>query len=202
MQFAFSILENRVDENNRVYVEDVKEEVELMSKLVSELLTYSKAGIKTRAIKLEKIRLLPIIENVLKRKIAHESVKIALEIDENIAVAAQGELLTRAFANVVRNAVRYAGNLGLISIKTEKVDERVVVSISDSGKGVPEAEIEKLFDPFHRVETDRARQSGGSGLRLAIVKTCIEACGGTVSARNLKPSEFEIIFDLKTAKDA
>jgi hypothetical protein len=55
MQFALSILEDRVDDKNLVYVQDVKEEVELMSKLIGELLTYSKAGIKAPNIELEKI---------------------------------------------------------------------------------------------------------------------------------------------------
>ena len=73
-----------------------------------------------------------------------------------------------------------------------------MIKIIDSGEGVPENEINQIFDPLYRVEKDRARQTGGSGLGLAIVKTCIEACGGKVYAENLKSGGFAIVFLLKT----
>lgn len=71
------------------------------------------------------------------------------------------------------------------------------VEIADEGAGVPESSLEKLFDPFYRIESDRARQTGGMGLGLAIVKTCVEACQGKVSARNLKPKGFAVTILLK-----
>jgi len=63
--------------------------------------------------------------------------------------------------------------------------------------GVPDASLEKLFDPLYRIESDRSRQNGGTGLGLAIVKTCVEACQGKVSAENLSPNSFAISILLK-----
>lgn len=199
MQFALSNLEEEgLDEIKRAYVADVKEEVMLMSKLVSELLTYSKAGIKTTEIKLESVLLLPLIENVIARETSNDNGKIKLEIEEGVKVLANSELLSRALANIVRNALKYAGSNEII-IQAENVNNQTKITVADKGTGVPETELEKLFDPFHRVETDRARESGGTGLGLAIVKTCVEACQGKVIARNRHSSGLEIIITLNSS---
>ncbi|MGC2238938.1 MAG: HAMP domain-containing sensor histidine kinase [Pyrinomonadaceae bacterium] len=200
MQFALSILEDRVDENNRAYVADVKEEVELMSKLVGELLTYSKAGIKTTQVNLESVRLKPLVEMIVERETATENVDIKMEVSENLEALAQPELLARALGNVVRNAVRYAGRAGMIRVSAENGNNQVKIIVADSGAGVPDADIEKLFDPFYRIESDRSRQTGGIGLGLAIVKTCVEACQGKVFAENRSPGGFAIILLLKSSK--
>lgn len=199
MQFALSILEDRVDESHRGYVADVREEVELMSKLVAELLEFSKTGMKTANVKLEKLKLLPLVETIVARETCKDSnAVVKIEIPENLEVLAHGELLSRAVSNVVRNAVRYAGRAGEIKISAEsKGVHQVCVEIADRGAGVPEESLEKLFDPFYRVETDRARQTGGTGLGLAIVKTCVEACEGKVAAENRLPKGLAVIMTLK-----
>ncbi|HLM61906.1 MAG TPA: HAMP domain-containing sensor histidine kinase, partial [Pyrinomonadaceae bacterium] len=127
MQFALSILEDRVDETNRAYVEDVKEEVVLMSKLVGELLAFSKAGIKTVESSLEKVHLLPLVEAVIEREKAAENAEIKVEIPDATEVTAHPELLSRAVANVVRNAVRYAGDAGEIIISAAKEGNQVKI---------------------------------------------------------------------------
>lgn len=197
MQFALSILEDRVDDESQSYVADVREEVELMAKLVGELLAFSKAGIKGAQIRLETVRLRPLVENVVRRETTKEDAEIKLEIDDRIEASAQPELLSRAVANVVRNAVRYAGEAGEIKISADNGNGQVKLKIADNGAGVPDAELDKLFDPFYRVNTDRARETGGTGLGLAIVKTCVESCGGRVSARNRTPHGLEIVIQLR-----
>ncbi len=196
MQFALSILEERVEVNQRGYVADVQEEVNLMAKLVNELLTYSKAGMKRAEISLTKTLLLPIVAQAVAREITNKDA-VAIIIPENLAVLAQPELLARALGNILRNADRYAGHAGAITITAHREKNHVQIIIADSGPGVPEESVSKLFDPFYRLATDRARASGGTGLGLAIVKTCVESCQGTVIARNRQPSGLEIIITLK-----
>ena len=197
LQFALSILEERVAPNQRGYVADAQEEVNLMAKLVSELLAYAKTGMKQAEIPLTKTLLLPIVMQAVAREITNKDA-VVMTIPENLAVLAQPELLSRALANILRNADRYAGSAGAITIITHHEKNHVQIVIADSGSGVPEATVSKLFDPFYRLETDRARQSGGTGLGLAIVKTCVESCRGTVIARNRQPSGLEIVITLKT----
>lgn len=200
MQFALGILEDRVDEANRNYVADVQEEVQLMSKLVSELLAYSKAGIKQTSVKLERVRLLPLIEEAIQREAAQPD-RIHLNIAPEIEVSAQPNLLERAVSNVIRNAIRYAGNAGPIIISAFREEKTIKILIQDCGPGVPEESIGKIFDPFFRLESDRSRQTGGTGLGMAIVKTCIEACDGEVTAQNRVPSGLEITIRVKACSE-
>ncbi len=195
MQFALSILENRVDYQHRAYVSDVQEEVQVMTRLVNELLAYSKAGMKTAEIKLEPVRLRSLVEEVIARETANPDA-VKTEIDDTTEVIAHPELLARALANVIRNAVRYADSTQAIQIAASPHGPHVKICVTDHGPGVPEAALDKLFDPFYRLEADRARNTGGAGLGLAIVKACVEACQGTVSARNRKPAGLEIVITL------
>ncbi len=197
MNFALTILEDRVDEKNRAYVEDVKEEVELMAKLVGELLTYSKTGMQTAAVALESVKLRPLVERVAELETAHETADIEIDIPGKIDVLAQPELISRALSNIIRNGVRYAGNAGTITVSASRATNKTVeINVSDKGAGVPENELEKIFDPLYRVESHRSRQTGGTGLGLAIVKTCVEACQGKVFARNVQPHGLEITIIL------
>jgi two-component system sensor histidine kinase CpxA len=113
-----------------------------------------------------------------------------------LQVLADRELLSCALANLIRNAVKYAGDAGPISILAWKKTNTVVIEVRDAGPGVPQGLLEQLFEPFFRPEPSRDRQSGGVGLGLAIVKSCVEACKGTVYAQNLEPSGFAVIITL------
>lgn len=199
MNWALQLLENKTEPANQKYIENVREEVELMAKLVDELLSFSKTGIKSKQVQLENISLLPLTEEIISReKFAESDIKI--EIGKDIKVLANREFLSKALSNVLRNAVRYAGGKGEIIFVANKEKESVILKIIDSGEGVPDSELSKIFDPLYRVEKDRARKSGGSGLGLAIVKTCIEACGGKVFAENLESDKFAITFILMSEK--
>jgi two-component system sensor histidine kinase CpxA len=114
-------------------------------------------------------------------------------------VRANPAYLIRAIANVLRNAVRYAGDKGPIQISAHLKGSRVQITVADSGPGVPEEALEKIFTPFYRLEEARDRQSGGSGLGLAIVRSCIGTCGGTVEARNRPRRGMEVIMELPAA---
>ncbi len=197
IQFGLGALEQRVRGENLARVADVMEDVDHMSKLVNELLAFSRAELNTRTVGLETIELLPVVAEAVRRETL-QGVEIVADIDPGIRVVASSELLTRALANLLRNAVKYAGNIGPIHVSAERRKEGVAVEVRDSGPGVPEDVLDQLFEPFFRPETSRDRDSGGVGLGLAIVKTCIETCKGTVSAHNLEPVGFAVTLILKS----
>lgn len=197
LQVALGILEERVDPAQLSYVADAQEEVRLMSHLVSELLAYAKAGIKTAEVKLERLELRLLIERVIARE-APNTDRIIIEMAEPLTVLAQPELLARALANIIRNAIRYSGETTPIVVSAHRDADSVKIGIADQGAGVPVDSLDKLFDPFYRLEPDRARATGGAGLGLAIVKSCVEACQGTVCARNRQPHGLEILITLKS----
>jgi two-component system sensor histidine kinase CpxA len=183
IQTALGILEQRADAQAQPYVKDLQEEAEHMSQLVGELLSFSKASIDRAIVRLEPTRVADPAAHAVRREQV-EGVVIEQHIPENLIADANAELLQRALANLVRNAIRHAGSAGSITITGRREGHEVVLEVADRGPGVPEESLPRLFDPFYRVDESRTRDTGGVGLGLTIVKTCVESCGGTVSAAN------------------
>ena len=145
------------------------------------------------------VALLPIAQTAVERE-RTSTATIKIDMDSGIHVNASAELLTRALANLVRNAVKYAAGEGVIRVTAERSGDKAVISVRDNGPGVPEHLLDQLFEPFFRPEASRNRDSGGVGLGLAIVKTCVETCGGTISAANLKPQGFAVTITLHASR--
>jgi signal transduction histidine kinase len=107
--------------------------------------------------------------------------------------------LERAFYNVIHNAIIYTPNNKDIEIQIEKRHSSVEIIVSDSGIGIPQDHIPRIFDPFYRVDSSRT-SSDGSGLGLAIVKTIINQCGGNVSVKSTVNKGTRFIISLPSAK--
>ncbi|MBL9135812.1 MAG: HAMP domain-containing histidine kinase [Verrucomicrobiales bacterium] len=195
MQTALAILQTRADPLLAESMRDLEEEVEEMAALVEELLAFSRAS-HGRSVRLETINLRKVVEDAWARE-GSETMPFKLEVPSEATVLADTTLLQRAIANVLRNAVRYAGDAGPILARSESNATYTTLHLADSGPGVPTEALAHLFEPFYRPEASRNRQWGGAGLGLAIVKTCIDACGGTVSVRNLSPRGFEVAVQLR-----
>jgi two-component system sensor histidine kinase CpxA len=198
MQMALGILEERAGEKEKAYVEDVREEVQHMSGLVNELLSFSKAAMGAGTARLEPVALRPVVERAIRRE-SRDGAELRNEVPENLRAAADPELMVRAVSNLLRNAVRYAGDDGPIIISGRENDDFIELLVSDQGPGVPESEVPKLYDPFYRVDASRTRETGGAGLGLSIVKTCVESCGGTVFCRNRQPHGLDVVIRLNRA---
>ncbi len=218
MQMSLGLLERHIDEaaspNATTALNDVREEVEQMTALVNELLAFTKSAIgppggegggggggsggSGGALTLQSVNVLNLTRQVLERERA--TGLITLDIPDGLFVQASPDLLARALANLVRNALRYAPpneNAPIVIRAAESrpvtappnsvPGTRIAVSIEDSGPGVPADALDKLGEPFFRPETARTRESGGTGLGLAIVRTCAQASGGWVAFANRQP---------------
>jgi len=91
--------------------------------------------------------------------------------------------LRRVFDNLVDNAVKYGKEASVLLVESK---ENIVITIRDKGPGIPDAEVERVFDPFYRVESSRNRETGGVGLGLAVVRSIIRGHGGEVTLSNCK----------------
>ena len=138
-----------------------------------------------------------IAREALERESAGE--RVTLNIPADLSVLADRDLLGRALGNLVRNALRYAANTGPIRLSALPQGPHVTLTVSDHGPGVPESELDRIFEPFYRPDTARTRETGGTGLGLAIVRTCVAACQGTVTARPHHPSGLEVHIRLALA---
>ena len=102
-------------------------------------------------------------------------------------------LLRRALGNLVDNAVLY-GNRA--TVRVEETPEALVLRIQDEGPGIPEAELERVFEPFYRLEASRSRATGGTGLGLGIARNVARTHGGDVVLRNRPEGGLEARFSL------
>ena len=191
IQMALGILEQRAQPDIEPYVADLQEEVQHMSALVNELLAFSKTQISPEQPALEPVNVAAIVQRVVQRE-SSDRFSVTTTIDEGLEVAAFPDYLYRSLANLVRNALRYAGAAGPVTISAASSQDIVSISVADCGPGLPEDELEHVFRPFYRPEFARQRETGGVGLGLSIVRSCIEACSGTVSCRNRAPHGLEV----------
>jgi two-component system sensor histidine kinase CpxA len=114
---------------------------------------------------------------------AHQR-RVALQTTQDFTVEGDPVLLRAAIENVVRNAVRYTDEGSLVEVALGSENGQARVRVCDQGEGVPEASLQKMFEPFARVGEARDRDSGGYGLGLAITGQVVAAHGGTVRAVN------------------
>lgn len=196
IQAGLGILEQRVTGPESEYVMDVREDVEHMSGLVSELLAFSKSEAARRPAALQAVQLSPVVQRVIERE-GNGNIVVDPLVETAPSVLAVPDLLDRALSNVVRNAVRYAGSFGPIQVLCRRENGHVALIVADQGPGLPETELENVFRPFYRPEFARQRETGGSGLGLAIVRDCIEACRGSVLCRNRAPRGLELVIRLQ-----
>ncbi|GMQ77209.1 MAG: ATP-binding protein [Gammaproteobacteria bacterium] len=89
--------------------------------------------------------------------------------------------LKRVLANLIDNAVRYGGRA---RVALEVTPERFVITVEDDGPGIPDSELERVFEPFYRLEASRSRDTGGTGLGLAVVRSIVRGHGGEVVLAN------------------
>jgi two-component system sensor histidine kinase CpxA len=193
-QVALGILESHVPAGA---LADLREEVQQMSSLVNELLSFSKASLAAGRIQLQTLALGEVLARAIERENLSASA-IQPNVPADLLVIAEPDLLCRALSNLLRNAVKYAGDAGPIEATAERAGDDVILTVSDCGPGVPEEALSQIFDPFYRVDVSRARETGGAGLGLAIVKTCVESCGGRVTCRNRDPHGLSVIITLAT----
>ncbi len=126
---------------------------------------------------------------------------VALELERPLRMNGDPELLRSALENVIRNAVRYGPAGSRVDIEAKhKTPQRIEVVVRDSGPGVPERDLQLIFEPFYRVDAARNRAVGGDGLGLAIAARAVAIHGGTIQARNLSTGGLAVYLDLPAAE--
>ncbi len=121
---------------------------------------------------------------------------IQSRIQPNIEVNGETTLLQLLISNLMDNAIKYSGKETMVEVKLQKENNRILLSVSDEGIGIADAEKKKVFDKFYRVGSEETRTAKGSGLGLFICRQIVQSLGGTISIANNIPngSIFTVIF--------
>ena len=140
----------------------------------------------------------PILAALRREALALSQGRHVIEMVDAAAVdlRGSGKELHSAFSNLVSNAVRYTPAGGRIAIRFEREGDGAVLSVRDSGYGIPAAHLPRITERFYRVSTSRSRESGGTGLGLAIVKHVLGLHGARldITSEVGKGSEFACRF--------
>jgi two-component system phosphate regulon sensor histidine kinase PhoR len=174
---------NNIEETKR-FIDIILKQAERLNRLVEDLLTISNIEMKETKLNFESVSLNAALTNVIslvEAKAKLKNITIQNDVRENIdQIKADKDKLTQIFVNVLDNAVKFTPESGNIVIKTDEAGAYTVVSISDTGIGVPKDEIQRLGERFYRVDRSRSRDLGGTGLGLSIVKHLMLAHEGRI----------------------
>ena len=136
------------------------------------------------------------IENFSAR-LSEKNIKCKLNISDDVVVNGNDSLLSSVFQNLIENSIKYAGEHIEIEINNYLEDKEFhYFSYSDTGVGIPEEHLHRIFERFYRIEAGRTRKTGGTGLGLSIVKNAILLHKGKISVRNKPNGGVEFLFTL------
>ncbi|MFT4625676.1 MAG: signal transduction histidine kinase, partial [Myxococcota bacterium] len=180
LRFGVDLLEVEDDAAERARrVTDIQGDIDELDALVEELLAWSRlgAGAELSLTEVDAGALLAAVSEDAGR--LRPEVIVAVRTDGPVVASLDRRLFTRAVANLVSNAVRYAD--GQVSVVVEDVGGCLQVRVDDDGSGVPSADRARVFEPFVRLDAARARDTGGVGLGLAISSRIAAAHGATLT---------------------
>ena len=172
-------------------LERIELEANRLNELIGRLLTIARLEGGDQAMQRVPIRLQELISEIAQdAEFEAQSRKCHVDVTQmdDCVVMGSPSLLRSAIENVVRNAIHYTREGTDVQIRLEcrqgTTGTEAVIKISDSGPGVPDEALEKLFQPFYRIDDARGRQTGGVGLGLAITERAVRLHGGTIGASN------------------
>lgn len=186
--FAAELVRNTSDPD--AAIARLHREIQRLSGLVSTLLEVTGSEGDPASRRTEEVLLASLVDEVVEDcRLEAEARHVLVKLQNNCATAIlQGtpELLRRAMENVLRNAIRFAPSESAILVSLEALDHTLSLSIRDLGPGVPDTLLERIFDPFFRVDESRDGMAG-VGLGLSIARRAILLHGGNIRAENTHP---------------
>jgi signal transduction histidine kinase len=126
-------------------------------------------------------------------------IRVTTAIGGPLVAAASGDDVARVLANLLQNAARYTPATGAVAVSAEAREEVIVVTVANSGPGIPAGDLPRVFERFFRVDRSRHRATGGAGIGLAIVKELVERWGGSVGVES-EPGTTRFWFGLPAAE--
>lgn len=201
IRVALALAERKADSSARQDLERIDQETERLDQLVGQILTLA----RLRSSKLEDHVDVDLNELVLQvvqdAQFEHPKAVIDFKASAAAQVAGNAGELASAFENVLRNAVLHSGPDAKVGVNLRPTQREITITVDDSGPGVPEKDLQRLFDPFYRVDPSRDHKQSGYGLGLAIASRIIERHGGTLTASNRAGGGLAVSFRLPTRRN-
>lgn len=165
-------------ESREFYCDVIIDEASKMNKMVKKLLTLNQIEFGNDAVALERFDIVALIRAVLESSgilIQQNGIKVQFQQEEPVDVWADEYLVEEVVTNYLTNAIHYAKNEKVIDIRLVKLKNSVRISVFNTGEPIPEADIDKIWIKFYKVDKARTREYGGNGIGLSIVKAIMES---------------------------
>jgi len=185
-----TLLDGAVDDpqHRRPFLEQLDSQSNRLHALILDLLSLARIESGEELFDFQPLPVREIVQSCLERhRPRAESKEQILEMvppagDEELAVWADEEALEQMLDNLLDNAVKYTPQGGRVSVRWRREGEQVCLEVADTGIGIPESDLPRIFERFYRVDKARSRELGGTGLGLSIVKHLAQAMHGSVHA--------------------
>ncbi len=173
----------------REFMTDINAEVDRENKIINDLLALVKLDRKSGDMHIASVNINELLDLVIKRikPIAQAAnVEIIFESYREILAEVDEVKLTLAVTNLVENGIKYNKEGGTVTISLNSDHKFFMITVSDTGIGIPKAAIDRIFDRFYRVDKMRSRQTGGTGLGLAITKSVVNMHHGSLKVDSIE----------------
>jgi two-component system, OmpR family, phosphate regulon sensor histidine kinase PhoR len=189
--YVLTLLDGGLEDQsiNREYLVRAEKNIDRMIAIVNDLDVISKLESETLKLEMEKFDLSTLVHDIfetyeIKAKQKNISSYINSKLPGNVNVYADKEKIRQVLNNLIENAIKYGKQDGRIKVTFYDMDEMVLVEVSDTGIGIAQEDIPRIFERFYRTAYGKSLENKGSGLGLAIVKHIIEAHGQTINVRS------------------
>jgi len=208
--FAETLLAGAIDDpqNRTRFLEIILEHARRLARLTEDLLMLSKMDAERLELEVHGISVPQLIESCVEtshHRAAEKNLQISVNTPRDLPeIAGDRRRLAEVLQNLLDNAIQYTLAGGKIALSAERKGDEVIISVADTGIGIPRADQPRIFERFYRVDVARSREAGGTGLGLSIAKHLVEVHGGRlwVESEVGQGSRFHFtvpVFDAKQA---
>ena len=193
-------LDNITKENLIRHVDIMKQNSYRLLRLVNNLIDISRIDIGYYNLQPSNYNIVKVVEDItlsIAEYVKHKKINLIFNTDvEEITLACDPDKIERVILNLLSNAIKYTDDNGDIYVSLNKVNEDVVVSVKDSGVGIPNDKLELIFDRFGQANDILSRRCEGSGIGLSIVKSIVEMHGGKIEVFSEIGKGSEFVFNI------
>ena len=160
----------------REFLQDIDNEIDRENKIIAELLSLSKMDRRQVTMNISSVNIEELLEVVLKRVqplAQRHDIELTLVAERSVTAEIDEVKMTMAFTNLIENAVKYNKDHGNVTVTLDADHKEFILTVQDTGIGIPEEAVSQIFERFYRVDKSRSREIGGTGLGLSIVRSVV-----------------------------
>lgn len=204
-----NIKNNSVENNANLFnhIKTIKQNCYRLLRLVNNIIDITKIDARLKKLELKNLNIINLIENVTTSVIKYAELKeitVLFDTDEEERIiAVDSDKIEKSLLNLLSNAIKFTPKNGYIFVKVLNENSKVIISVDDTGIGIPEEKMDIIFERFHQIDNTFTRRNEGSGIGLSIVKSFIELHGGKISVSSElgKGSKFIIEIPVKRLEE-